>query len=169
MFLTPYNYTASHSEACATQNDEPSLTQQSDANDCDINVIMARYQQTGQVPQIVQQAIYGDFTTVTDFRSALDMVRNAQEKFAELPAKIRAKFNNNPAEFMDFVHDPNNADAMVEMGLAEPPPKPQNQTPQTIVEEMVSTGIANDGSVTPPKAAPNAPTPNNGSTTKPPR
>lgn len=120
-FATAYNFrNVREGTSFATMNTEESLTQQSDANDTDINVIMARYQKTGQLPQLTNPGEFGDFTTVTDYRTALDMVRHADEKFAEVPAKIREQFDNDAQKFIDFAENPANIDKMREWKLAPP-------------------------------------------------
>lgn len=107
----------------ATHNNEASMTQQSDAEETDINVILAKYG-VQQFPQVTEKAEYGDFTTVSDYRTALDMVRDAQEKFMEVPARVREEFGNDPARFIEFAQDPKNLDKMRDWKLAPPPPPP---------------------------------------------
>jgi hypothetical protein len=52
-----------------------------------------------------------------DFQEAQYMMAKAQSMFETLPSGIREKFEGNPAKFMDFVNDPNNAQEMVDLGL----------------------------------------------------
>ena len=52
-----------------------------------------------------------------DFQDAQYKMAYAQSMFESLPSGIRAKFENNPAKFMDFANNPNNAQEMVQMGL----------------------------------------------------
>lgn len=104
---------------------EPTLTKQSEAAATDINVIMKRYEQTGLLPQAVREAVFTDVSQVGDFRTALEVIRVAQEGFMQLPAQVRAEFRNDPAEFVDFCSDPGNRARMVELGLVEAEtPKP---------------------------------------------
>lgn len=85
----------------------PSRTKQSFKNETDINLIMARYVKTGQLPALVKQnPKYGDFSTVPDYQTALDTVMRAEEAFAALPAKVRKACDNDPAVFLDRVTDP---------------------------------------------------------------
>lgn len=141
MFDTVYNYATRNKEAnestlFATVNEEESMTQQSDADECDINLIMEKYKVTGQAPQVIQQGIYGDFTEVGDYRTAVERIRAANEAFQAIPAKLREKFDNDPAKFIDFATNPDNMDEMIKLGLAEkieikdnkqpaPPPAPE--------------------------------------------
>lgn len=99
-----------------------SRTQPQFAEDCDITTIVERYYQSGQWPtnaRNIDHAQYGDFSNVSDFTDALELIQNAKENFQELPSSIRNKFHNNPAEFYEFVQDETNYDEMVDLGLAE--------------------------------------------------
>lgn len=94
-------------------------TKQSFKAQCDINTIVARYNQTGLLPRVSAiQPLVGDFTKAVDYHSALNLVVAAQEKFQSLPSKIRSYFDNDPGKFVDFFKDPKNEDKAVELGLA---------------------------------------------------
>jgi hypothetical protein len=45
--------------------------------------------------------------------------------FEDLPAEVRFRFDNKPAELLKFMSDPANADEAIDLGLFEPskPPK----------------------------------------------
>lgn len=94
-----------------------SLTVQSQAEDADLNVLMDRFGITGRMPENIRLPEYGDFSHVTDYRSALEAVRDAHENFMEIPAKVRARFDNDPQQYMDFVANPNNIPEMRELGI----------------------------------------------------
>lgn len=95
-------------------------TRQSFKEDADINNIVKRFNTTGQLPAMIRQdAKYGDFSTVTDFREAMDLVMHAQDQFANLPAAVRDRFGNDPARFLEFAMKPESRGEMVKMGLAE--------------------------------------------------
>lgn len=100
-------------------------TKQSFKDECDINNIIARFLRTG-VMDFTQknEPRYSDVTGI-EFDQAMRVVAHARTMFEELPAKIRAEFENDPAAFLDFVQDPANREACEELGLmrrAEPPP-----------------------------------------------
>lgn len=114
---------------------EPSRTKQSFKAECDINHIMKRFKKVAGVDimerfQGYAGGTYGDFSEVTDYRTAIEQVNRANETFMALPAKVRARFSNDPAEFLDFVQNPVNSKEMVELGLASKPVE-QNGIPQT--------------------------------------
>lgn len=105
-------------------------TRQSDKEGCDINKIMARYVKTGVIPVDQRQGMFMDVSEMPDYQSALENVINAEKLFMSLPAKLRKEFGNDPATFLDFCSDPENATKLVELGLmpdpdaGEPEPEP---------------------------------------------
>lgn len=99
---------------------EPSLAQQHFKDDVDINVLLERFKVTGQLPEGVRIPTYGDFSGVNDFRTAAEAVRRGKEAFMDIPASIRARFQNDPQLFMDFCADPANLDELRKLGLALP-------------------------------------------------
>jgi len=102
-------------------NDEPSLTKQSMSEDCDINVIMARFANTGVLSHENHRSPrYGDFADVVDYDESLRVVMEAEESFMALPAQVRARFANDPSQLIDFVRDPANYDEALALGLVEP-------------------------------------------------
>jgi len=105
--------------------DEPSLTKQSFKDECDINVIMQRFKKVCGSDFLNRYSGYlngsfGDFSSVTDYRSAIDQIQQARGVFEALPAKVRARFENDPAAFLDFVKNPANRDELVGLGLIDP-------------------------------------------------
>ncbi len=96
---------------------KPSRTQQQFRAECDINTILERFNITGQLPVGSVQPQYGDFSGITDYQSALNAVMAAQDSFLALPAKVRARFDNDPALFVDFACDEANRDEMKALGL----------------------------------------------------
>lgn len=99
---------------------DPGMTDQSQAAECDVNRILDRYAKTGVFPGADVQGLYGDYSSVPDFHASMDIVLRAQDQFDHLDAKVRKRFNNDPAEFLEFVNDPKNAEEMVNLGLATP-------------------------------------------------
>lgn len=96
-----------------------SRTKQSFKKECDINVIMAKYQKTGAITHFNKhQQNYGMADGQT-FQDAMNLVCEAQEMFNDLPSSIRSRFGNDPAAFLEFVQNDENADEMARMGLIE--------------------------------------------------
>lgn len=108
-----------------------SLTRQDMAEECDINVIMSKYENTGVLPAVVGDPFYADFTSVPmDMQGAMEQLRLAQDAFMTLPARVRREFDNDPAVFVDFASKGENLDTLREWGLAKPkPPEPPSGAP----------------------------------------
>lgn len=93
---------------------------QASKDDCDINLILARYKKTGQLPPMMDNARYADLTERPgSFHEAMNTVTEARSMFADLPAPVRDRFNNDPGAFFDFVADPENEEEMRSLGLLE--------------------------------------------------
>lgn len=106
---------------------------QSFREECDINVIMARANRTGELPGV--QGAFGEFADVSDapddYLAARNFVRDAEERFMQLPPKVRQRFAGDPYEILRFVSDPANRDEAIELGLIErPPAEPVKPTEQ---------------------------------------
>lgn len=98
----------------------PTRAKQSMKAECDINNIMAKYQRTGAVTHFSKHSPQYGYAPATEFREALEIVREGEALFKALPSKIRNKFENDPAQFLEFVQNPENLDEMRELGLANP-------------------------------------------------
>nr|QJB20409.1 MAG: internal scaffolding protein [Microvirus sp.] len=110
---------------------EGSHVQQNMADETDINNIMSKYQKHGVLTHVNRYAgQYGDFSGVPDYKTGLERVQAAEEMFQSLPAKIRDRFGNDPAQFIDFATDASNIDEMRKMGLA-PAPAPVAERPNS--------------------------------------
>lgn len=96
-----------------------SLTRQSDAESADINVIMNRFEKTGVMPVNAREAVFADVSQIGSFRDAQDAIIRGQEAFMALPAAVRARFENDPVQLMDFASDPANLPELVKLGLVE--------------------------------------------------
>lgn len=105
--------------------DKP-LTQQSAKDECDINVIIDRIKRGADLPSTADAPPrYADFTSIpTDLRECLNTVRLADELFMSMDAKVRRRFDNDPAKMLDFLNDEKNRQEAIDLGLVEAPPKP---------------------------------------------
>lgn len=135
---TPYNYdTIAASDESALDCKDPSLAQQQFRDECDINEIMRRFGQTGILPDQPLSPKYGDFTGVSDYKTALDRVIAADEEFMSLPAELRARFDNDAANLIQFLDDESNRDEAVKLGLVEP--KEDLSTVPTVEQTVTPT------------------------------
>lgn len=118
--------------------EKPSLTQQHFKEECDVNRIMQRYEETGNWgEQTNVRPQFGDFSNEFDFRSAQETVIAATEAFAALPSRVRKRFNNDPAELLEFLGDERNREEAIFLGLIEKQ-EPQKSAPE--VGEPASGG-----------------------------
>ena len=95
------------------------LTKQALKDQCDINLIMKRYVKTGLIEHSRRFSGEYAFATGLEFQEALELIRQAEEMFAELPATVRREFDNRPDQFLAFVQDPANGRRLEELGLIE--------------------------------------------------
>lgn len=99
-------------------NLEPSRTQQQFKEECDINNIIKKFNDTGQFRHVTsKEGMYGDFSLFTDYRDMWHAVRSAEDAFSTLPAEVRKRFRNDPQELIDFLGDPKNYEEALELGL----------------------------------------------------
>lgn len=96
-----------------------SKTQQSFKKSCDIGAKIRKYSRTGMWGNNVptESLKFGDFSNGIDFLTAQNKVARARQIFESLPSKVRMKFNNNPANLLDFVKDEKNIFVASELGL----------------------------------------------------
>lgn len=125
---TPYNYdTDVASEESGVHCLDDSLAVQSSKDEADINTIVRKFGVTGLLPQGRVLPEYQDLSeAVSDYRESLEIVRAADAAFMTLPAEVRNRFKNDAAAFVDFVTNPDNIEAVREMGLAAKPKEKVN-------------------------------------------
>lgn len=99
--------------------DHKQLTDQSDKRACDINVIYAKYQKTGILPEHNKNGKFGDFSEVPTLIEAFEAVQSATELFEALPADIRKLMDNDASKLEMWLADDNNADLAIKYGLLE--------------------------------------------------
>ena len=108
--------------------------------ECDINTIMAKYEKSGLVTHTARYSgNYGNFIGAPEYHEAMNAVVQADAMFMTLPSSIRKRFGNDPADFLAFVQNPDNAGELVSMGLAKRPSTAPTEP------EPVSQGDVGDG------------------------
>jgi hypothetical protein len=76
-------------ELAVTYDDTPSLTDQSQAHETDINVIVGRMGITGTVPGAPGEPLYGDWTNYPhDLREFIETARTVDTLKEKLPAQL---------------------------------------------------------------------------------
>ena len=127
---------------------EVSITKQSDAEGCDVNYIMKRFERTGMLEHLNSApGRYEDLGDSISYQEALNRVMAAETAFEALPARIRARFENDPAQLLDFIADGRNREEAIALGLIE---QPQGQA-------GVDPALAGSGGADQAPAAPAAP------------
>ena len=97
---------------------DPGYTEQNHKDACDVNLIIKRFDTQGVLTHINEmEKRYGDVSGA-DFARAMEIVQQGQAAFDDLPSDVRARFQNNPALFLDFCNQPGNEEQLVAMGLA---------------------------------------------------
>jgi phage internal scaffolding protein len=117
-FRTGYNYDVDGvSFESGLVCPEPSLAQQQFKEDSDINTIVNRFGLTGELPTSVRMPTYADFESVMDYHTAMNKVVQAREAFMAMPADVRARFQNDPGQFVEFFNDEGNRAEAQRLGL----------------------------------------------------
>lgn len=112
------------------KSDQVSKIQQDTAEQADINYILKQFNVTGEINSENRGTpMYGDYSNVGDYNTALNRVTSAERLFAELPARMRERFENNPAKLLSYVSDPKNLDACIDLGLIQAPENYQKPSP----------------------------------------
>lgn len=93
-------------------------TRQSSRDECDINIMMKKYQRSGIAPAVNPfPATYGDFSQVDSFQAAQHQIASAEQAFAGLSSEIRSRFGNDPKQLLVFLEDHANRVEAEELGL----------------------------------------------------
>lgn len=110
---------------------EPTMTVQSEKDNCDINVIMNRYATCGTpLPYRTDglQPVYADVSELGDYMENFQRCKQAEELFNALPSALRKELDNNPANLLAFIQDEANKERCVEYGLLNKPVVEASQT-----------------------------------------
>lgn len=104
---------------------EKGKTQQHFRREANINSIMARYTKTGilvdaskPMRNMPQFGVFEQF----DFLEAQNKVAQAKQAFMCLPARIRQRFQNDPAQLIEFIQHEENRKEAVAIGLISEAP-----------------------------------------------
>jgi len=137
-FRTPYNYdTDAASNESGLHCEDASLAQQHFKDECDINNILRQFNITGLLPEVPLSPRYGDFTGIGDYHTALNQVIAAEDEFMSLPATLRARFENDPAQLIEFLDNPQNLKEAISLGLVNEKPVEMPQVVESIQEKAV--------------------------------
>lgn len=94
------------------------LTEQHHGESVKIQNILSNYERTGLITHINRrEPIFADWTSAPDYYHAQKIIADANSMFEQVPAQIRAQFANDPAQFLDFIQNPENKQAMEDLGI----------------------------------------------------
>jgi len=120
--------------------DDEDRTVQSYKEDADINVMIRRFGIAALAKP--QEAGYYDFTNAPrDYMEALNAINEADRRFAQVPAEIRARHENNPAKFAKWLLDEANAEEARKLGLLKPKPDAPKPIEVRVIPEPPVTPI----------------------------
>jgi len=105
-----------------------SIVQQQFKDECDVNVIVRRFGVTGELPQGLEGGMFGDFSGIEDFESAVARIDEIRGRFAALPAEVREKYRNDPTEMWRAARAMSD-DELVKATTLEEPAKPEEKAP----------------------------------------
>lgn len=112
-----------------------SMTNQADADACDLVKMFARFEKTGvlidDVSGLTRAPVYGDFSQIGDFHDMKCRLAAAQQAFDCLPAATRNRFDNDPGKLLEFLADSKNDREAVKLKLKD--------------EDVLRTAFADDG------------------------
>lgn len=116
---------------------EPSRVRPEFKDDADINVLVDRAMRTGHLEERAVPPVFGDFTNVPSWEEANLFIADARQRFMELPADVRKRFNNDAGQLVAAWTAVNNGSA-----------------PEHLVDELVQLGLWEKPPADPPPAAP---------------
>lgn len=142
-----YNYDMdAASDESGLKCEDATLAKQSFKDEVDINTIVDRFGIGVPMPEGVVVPGPGEFLEVTDLQSALNVVNQSREAFMQMPARLRARFGNDPGQFLEFFNDPGNRDEAVKLGLVVAPAPVVKPAPVEVVVVPTTSTPASAGS-----------------------
>lgn len=95
---------------------QPTLTKQAFKNESDINSIVAQAFKNGFIPT-PRQGIFSDVTLLDDYQAAANLLNDVDDTFYSLPAELRRRFSDSPEVYLEFVTNPANYAACIDLGI----------------------------------------------------
>lgn len=104
---------------------------QSEEPKTDVNRIIQEYDRDGFFRHLNQRVgQFADVSEVPDYRTAIEHVRRGEAFFMELPAKVRAAFDNDVGNFLDALQDPAQRSRLEELELVPKEEAPSVPAPE---------------------------------------
>lgn len=90
------------SDETAIDTGKDTMVQQQFGIEQDVNTIVKRFGLTGNTPFGSAAGVYGDFTGICDYSSAMEVIERAQKGFMTLPPDVRERFENDPGRMIAY-------------------------------------------------------------------
>lgn len=132
----------------------PSLTEQSDEPEANINNMVERLGIAEVMARGYTGPVLGDFSEAPgSFQEALHRLDAAKSAFAALPARVRSRFGNDPGEMLEFLErsDEGAFDEAIGLGLIKARPGAGETAAAEVKREQAATPPAG-GEKSSPKA-----------------
>lgn len=79
------------------------ITEQSGKDQCDINVIIAKYPQRVIASKMAKDELtFADISGI-DYTQSLNLIKSTESTFMKLPPEIRAEFKNDVSKYLDYL------------------------------------------------------------------
>jgi phage internal scaffolding protein len=99
------------------------LTKQSFRDECDINTIMKRFANTGEIHHLNEGSPqFLDLPDAEDYQASLERVRAAEQAFSALPSAVRERYENSPANLLEALGQEGERQFLIDQGIIEAPP-----------------------------------------------
>lgn len=93
------------------------ITEQHHKDECDILNIVRKYEKLDIPFPELTEADFGDILDAPTYLDMQNQIAEANSLFDGLPSRIRARFDNSPNMFLEFMSDSKNYDEIEKMGL----------------------------------------------------
>lgn len=114
-FQTAYTAT----KRVITTSDNPSLTDESFADECNISLMIEKYR-VSKIPPRTVDVSYGHSPTIEDYQKAQYLLAEVKTNFEGLPSSVRDEFKNDVQNYLEYIGDKANLKDCYERGLINP-------------------------------------------------
>lgn len=115
---------------------DPTMANQAEKEECDINTLVKRFGLTGTIPQLEKLPLQMEYVAAMTYQESLNAIIEADASFMELPADLRSRWNHDPGQFVDFCSKEENRAELIKMGLIAAPPPPAPPVEPLLVRVM---------------------------------
>lgn len=109
-------------------------------DECDINIIMTRYEKQGVLTHVNNKIPSFTVADGESFTEIMQKLSAAKEYFESLPSAIRNRFGNSVEQFVDAANNPEYAEQLKDLGFVDPAAVTQAETTNITTEETTQGG-----------------------------